>query len=451
MTTLPISPTPDTPRRRILVADDAAETTLLLSRVLSKAGYEVLVADDGRQCLDRFETFKPHVVIVDIMMPNVHGMDVLRQIKAGPRGADVAVIVISARAFEPDKERAINLGAYAYLIKPVQRSQLLEILTSYFAGNEPAPTGISHPSLPATEEVYLPELDSTRGTVKLFGARGSTPVPGHSVGRYGGNTSCLEIRHGKEVVILDAGSGIRECGLELAKQGPRPIHLFIGHTHWDHIQGFPFFAPAYIPGFEITIYGASGFGKDLRSIFQGQLDHDYFPVDLRDMKATMRFQSLTENPTVIGDISVHWEYAHHPGATVCFKVDVAGTTVGYLTDNEFLRGYLGHPNKALGTPSMLLPYAKIIQIMSGVDHFIAEAQYNCDEYLKKIGWGHTSISNACVLAKLAGIRRWYLTHHDPTQDDAAVDRKISLIRQILREIECPLEVTPAFDGMMIYL
>ena len=289
----------------------------------------------------------------------------------------------------------------------------LLIVTAVALDAQPTPQPTS---LPAADEIYMPELDNSRGVLRLYGTRGSVPVPGAAVARYGGNTSCLEVRHGTDVVIIDAGTGIRECGIDLAKQGPRPLHLFVGHTHWDHIQGFPFFAPAYIPGFELSVYGASGFRKDLKSIFQGQLDYDYFPVDMRDMRATMTFATLDASPVRIGNINVHWEWAIHPGATVCFKIEIGGLKIGYVTDNEFLRGYLGHPAKALGATDMLSPYRAIIDFFTGVDILIGEAQYTNEEYLKKIGWGHTSISNACVLAALTGVRKWIVTHHDPIHD-----------------------------------
>ena len=258
--------------RRVLIADDTEETILQVSAWLKKAGYEVQTAADGRECLDKFETFKPHAVVVDIMMPNVHGMDVLRQIKALPQNGTIGVIVMSARAFEPDKERAVTLGAFGYLIKPLQRQQMLDVLEAFFSGAAPAQKVNMPPvALPSTDEIYLPELDTSRGTLHLYGVRGSTPVPGSSVARYGGNTSCLEIRHGKNVVVLDAGTGIRECGLELAKLGPRPVSLFIGHTHWDHIQGFPFFNPAYIPGFELISTVPAASTRTLRAFSRGSL------------------------------------------------------------------------------------------------------------------------------------------------------------------------------------
>src|SRR5262249_55639583 len=129
----------------------------------------------------------------------------LRTLKARPDAAGAGVIIISARAFDPDKERALALGAFGYLVKPIQRQQLLDLLDAYFKGGGPATAPAPAHALPATDEVYLPELDPTRGTLRLYGTRGSTPVPGSAVARYGGNTACLEVRHGKEVVIIDAG------------------------------------------------------------------------------------------------------------------------------------------------------------------------------------------------------------------------------------------------------
>ncbi|MFN0012507.1 MAG: response regulator [Phycisphaerales bacterium] len=455
---------PSVSRHRVLVADDAPEVCLVVGRLLTKAGYEVATAEDGQECLDKIAAFRPHLVVVDIMMPKVHGIDVLRQLgERGPAGhvdgKPIGVIVCSARAFDSDRERAMQLGAIDFLVKPIQKQRLLEVVGAFLSGASGVPPaalavnapGLADaPTLPATKDIYLPDLDASRGTLKLWGTRGSISVPGPTTSRHGGNTSCMEVRHADDVVIFDAGTGIRGAGLALAKGGPRRVHVFVGHTHWDHIQGFPFFAPAYIPGFEIFIYGAKGFGKDLKNVFLGQLDAAYFPVDMRAMKATMTFVELQENPVTIGGIRVFWEYAFHPGAAICFRIEASGSTLGYLTDNEFLSGYIGHPARALATPSMLLPYAKLIRFFSGVEVLIAEAQYTCEEYLKKIGWGHTSVSNACVLAKLAGVKRWYVTHHDPLHDDDAVDRKVNLIRQILREIEHPCEVGAAYDGMTLY-
>jgi CheY-like chemotaxis protein/phosphoribosyl 1,2-cyclic phosphodiesterase len=439
---------------RVLIADDAPETTMLLSKALAHAGFETATAEDGEQALAMVDTFQPALVVADIMMPKLHGIDLLKRIKARPDGARIGVLMMSARAFEPDMNQARQLGAVGFMVKPVKGKDVIKAAEDFFAGKlaTPEARAAARPTVPSGGgDIYLPALDSARGTLRLMGTRGSIAVPGATVTRHGGNTSCLEVRLGDDLVIIDAGTGIRELGLELAKSGPRRIHLFIGHTHWDHIQGFPFFAPAYIPGFEIFIYGSSGFGKPLEQIFHGQLDQDYFPVQMSAMAATMHFLALKDNPVEVGGIGVHWEYANHPGSTVGFRLDLSGKKIGYFTDNEFLRGYVGHPARAIDSPERLKPYEAMLRFLDGVDCLIHEAQYTNEEYLRKINWGHTSVSNACVLAKLTGAKRWYITHHEPTHDDNALDRQVSLVRQVLRTIDCPIEVSNAYDGMIIYL
>ncbi len=465
---------PNTPQvHRVLVADDAPEVCLLVSRLLGKAGYQVETAEDGAECLEKVASFRPHMLVVDIMMPKVHGIDVLRQLgerglAANIDGKPIGVIVCSARAFDADRERAMQLGAIGFLVKPIHKQRLLELIEAHLGGKPgvegpstaggPAPHAADTPALPATQDVYLPELDSSRGVLRLWGTRGSIPAPGAAHMRHGGNTASLEVRHGEDVVIIDAGTGIREAGMALAKGGPRRVHLFIGHTHWDHIQGFPFFAPAYISGFELYIYGASGFGKDLESVFHGQLDRDYFPVDMREMKSTMHFHKL-DGPVRIGGasgsarspIEVYWDFAFHPGATIGFRIHVAGKRIGYLTDNEFLRGYVGAPAPATQRPDLLTDYDAQVRFFSGLDLLVSDAQYTNEEYLKKIGWGHTSVSNACVLAALTRPKRWLLTHHDPAHDDATLDRKLALVRQELAKLGHDIEVANAYDGMAVYL
>src|SRR5208283_5043678 len=151
--------------------------------------------------------------------------------------------------------------------------------------------------------------------VKFWGTRGSIPTPASWTRVYGGNTPCVEVRFDDVLFICDAGSGIRELGKDLLTRQPPPkdVHLFITHTHWDHIQGFPFFIPAYDPSFKITVYGAQGFGKDLKSLFSGQLDVDYFPVQLENMRAKLNFVQLGPEPVELPGARVTWEFANHPG------------------------------------------------------------------------------------------------------------------------------------------
>lgn len=450
-------PAAEAPRkRRVLVADDVVGTVELISRALSRRGYEVAAAEDGAEAIRMVTEFRPDLVILDIMMPKVHGIDVLKAVRDDKSTRGTGFIVSSARSFAVDVKQFMALGVHDFYDKACEVRDLVEKVEAYFRPKGvPAPaqgddaacaTPVSAPAT-ATPIRYSPRIDRTHGYWKLWGTRGSIPISGPRYLRHGGNTSCLELRAGDQIVVIDAGSGIRDLGLQLVSEGVRKIPLLIGHTHWDHIQGFPFFVPAYVPGFELTLHGASGFGKDLESVFRGQLDRDYFPVEMHDMAATLAFTSLVENPLRFGPIAVYWEMMNHPGATVGFRVEMNGLKFGYVTDNEFLKGYLGPPHDLKPDSELLVPYHKIIQFLSGIDLLIMEAQYTPDEYPKKVGWGHSSLSNACLLAKLTGAKRWIVTHHDPMHDDEYLDGKLNLTRKILASLDCDIDVSNAFDGM----
>ncbi|MDE3057085.1 MAG: response regulator, partial [Bacteroidota bacterium] len=294
--------------KRILVVDDVADIRTLMQHVLRKSGYEVESIADGRQCIEKALSFKPDLIILDIMMPEVHGFDVLKMLKANDATRTMGVIICSAKGFKQEQELAIQLGANDFLPKPFDPRELIDITKKFFGqqSDETSSSAVKEVELFA-DAPYLPALDTSRPYFRFWGTRGSTPVAGERYARYGGNTPCFEAGWGDDRVIIDAGSGIRELGIHLMRDHLRPLHILIGHTHWDHIQGFPFFLPAYVPGEELFIYGASGFGKDLESVFRGQLDTDYFPIQLSDMKSKMKFIHLKENPVKIGKFSVFWE------------------------------------------------------------------------------------------------------------------------------------------------
>lgn len=441
-----------TAKKRVLIAEDVDSLAELMKQLISTQGYETAIAPDGEICLDMVDTFKPDLIILDVMMPKIHGIDILKRIKANPQTRHIGVIVCTAKDYKTDRDQIFELGAAYIITKPFEKDYLIQNVLNYFLMIK---ANVVVEQLPPGEKEriaqYKPEIDPKLHKIKLWGTRGSTPVSNHKFMRHGGNTPCLSIETGDEMVIIDAGTGIRELGIYLMTTKIRKLHIFLGHTHWDHIQGFPFFTPAYVPGFELVIYGASGFGKNMKSVFQGQLDRDYFPVQLEDMHSKMEFQNLTNSPVKIGGVNVFWNLVNHPGATVGFKIGIANKTVGYITDNEIFGGYLGAPHNIGIDDKIVVPCRKTIEFISEVDILIHEAQYTNDEYPKKIGWGHSSVSNACILAKLAGVKRWFVTHHDPMYDDDFLNQKLVLTRQILREISWPIEVENAFDGMVLHV
>jgi len=181
--------------------------------------------------------------------------------------------------------------------------------------------------------------------VTFWGTRGSIASPGPDTVRYGGNTSCVEVRAGDHVLVFDAGTGLRPLGVSLlkdCKDPPLTVHLFISHTHWDHIQGFPFFMPAYRQGTQIHIYGAPGQGKSLEKMLRGQMEADYFPVALGDLAAGIDVHEFRAQGFEIGDVRVDALYLNHPPMNLAYRVAFGGRRLIYATDHEPYAKTLDH-------------------------------------------------------------------------------------------------------------
>ncbi len=281
--------------------------------------------------------------------------------------------------------------------------------------------------------------------VRFWGTRGSIAAPGYATAKYGGNTSCVEVRsEDGTVLILDCGTGVRALGLHLLQTMPTPlrVHLLIGHTHWDHIQGFPFFTPAFLPHIEMNIYAPVGFQHGLADAMAGQMEHPYFPVNLRDLRSRMHFNELEEEFFHIGDMLVETQYLNHTAHTVAYRISNRGATVAYVTDHEPFwtpsdRGF-HHPGDQ-----------RHIAFLKGVDLLIHDAQYTNEEYLSKVGWGHSTIEYATDIALAAGASRLALFHHDPTHDDATMERLESLARARVEERRLSLDVFAASEGLEV--
>jgi phosphoribosyl 1,2-cyclic phosphodiesterase/ActR/RegA family two-component response regulator len=437
-------------RGRIVIGDDPLSLSSEARATLEERGFSVGHAADGRQALKMAREGAADLVVLDIDDPKIQGIDVLKAMRADIRTERIGVLICAGKDEQTGIDKCHAIGVQDVLLKPFEAEEFIERVEGFFSrrSRAAAALGTANPATVRTVGApFLPTLDKSLGCFSLWGTRGSTPTPGARFLRHGGNTSCMSVVSGGEQFIFDAGTGIRELGLELMGKGGGKLHLFITHTHWDHIQGFPFFTPAYVPGFELTIYGAEGFGKDLKSVFRGQLDREYFPVQMEDMNSQIVFKHLADNPVIIGDARVSWEYAQHPGATVGYKIAVPGKTIAWVPDNEFLKGYTGSPAELTPDDPIVAPYRRMIDFLSDADVVVHEAQYTTQEYLEKIRWGHSSIANAALLMKLAGVKRWIITHHDPMHDDNFLEWKLNLTRRILEDIGHPIPVSHGYDGM----
>ncbi len=432
-------------KRHILIADPSAKTLEMILRSPQAASYEIETARSGPECLDRLNRFKPDLLLVELMLPEMHAIEILDRL--GGRNKMLGVFITSAQTMIQNHRAAIERGADDYLQKPFTAEDFFARAEAFFQGNLKAQTYIG-PEITKEEAIYHPIPTVSKTYLKFWGTRGSNPVSGPKYIRYGGNTCCLEVRYGDDHFIIDAGTGIRPLGEEFQINGE--LNLFIGHTHWDHITGFPFFQPIYKNTTKINVYAPVGFDRKPKAIFTEMLAHAFFPVRLDDILADLTFKEIRDGDQIhIGKLTLEMHYAYHPGDTLCFKIKSPHHTVGYVTDNEVLMGYHGHPKDVGKNHPLLEPHKRLITFLRDCDTIVHEAQYFPEEYRRRVGWGHSSISNAAAFIAATGCKNWIITHHDPQHSDRDLQVKVQLLRDILNECRLDVQVRMAYDGLML--
>src|SRR5215475_3862286 len=286
--------------------------------------------------------------------------------------------------------------------------------------------------------------------VRFWGTRGSVPTPGPATTRFGGNTSCVEVVAADGTcVVLDCGTGARELGLALLAAGPPPIHLLLTHTHWDHIQGFPFFAPAYLPGTILNVYASPGLESTLEEALSGQMQHTYFPVRLSELRAQMAVHEVGEGTFRVGGITIHTQYLNHTAPCLGYRLEAGGVSVVYATDHE---PFWWEGRKAAPAERLLHPGdRRHLEWLAGADLVIHDGQFTDAEYPAKRNWGHSSVEYATDLAIMAGVKRLVLFHHDPTRADQVVARMAQRMLRRARKHGSNLDVIAAAEGLDLEL
>lgn len=270
--------------------------------------------------------------------------------------------------------------------------------------------------------------------IHFWGVRGSIACPGAATVRYGGNTPCVEMLVGGHRLIFDAGTGIYVLGQALLRQLPVRGHLFFSHSHWDHIQGFPFFSPAFMAGNEFDIYGGvMPNGVTIEQRLNDQMMQPNFPVPLQMMGANLRFHDLKYGDRInIGAVTIQTGLLNHPGGSMGYRVSWRGRVVAYITDTE-------HPAKGLDE--------NVLTLVDRADVLIYDCTYTDEEYhhpqTSKIGWGHSTWQAAIKVAQAAQVKKLVIFHHDPSHDDEFMD----LIG--IRSSEVFPDVVVAREGMEI--
>jgi phosphoribosyl 1,2-cyclic phosphodiesterase/CheY-like chemotaxis protein len=428
--------------KTVLLIDDDHAFRTTLTELLKSRGWNVFEAADGEQGLNIALQKKPDVVLCDLLMPRCNGFQFCRAIRQQRAFLpNIHVVVSSGSTYASDRMNALESGADEYITKPITAADLFAVLERVTQRKD------ADPLTPAPAQVI-----KQGARIRFWGVRGSIPTPGPQTVFYGGNTSCIEVRADGELIILDAGSGIRPLGTSLRNEfGGQPINLsiLISHTHWDHIQGFPFFMPAYDPNNQVRILAFEGARKGLEATLASQMESPYFPISMQQMPGNLLLQELKDMEFPIGKVKVKASFMNHPGICVGYRLETSGGSIAYMPDNElFRRQRTGGPSD---THFAERQDQKLVDFIRGVDVAIMDSQYEAGEYAEHVGWGHSCVDDTVDVAMEAGVRHLFLFHHDPDHDDARVSKMLARARQQAESAGSKIAIDAAREGLEIVL
>jgi phosphoribosyl 1,2-cyclic phosphodiesterase len=296
--------------------------------------------------------------------------------------------------------------------------------------------------------------------ITFWGVRGSYPVPGAATVRYGGQTSCVEVRSARGTcLIVDAGTGLRALGGKLAREAagqPRQHHVLLSHVHWDHIQGLPFFEPAYVPGTRIAVYALLTAADELQQVIGGITRHEFFPMPLSAVPAQFEFLEVTPGlAVVIDDFRILPVALNHPFGSVGYRIEADDTAWAYVSDTAPFTDVLHKQHFLSGLEQLTADdlaalatmRAALVAALRGVDTVVYDTHFLPEEYARFPHYGHSTPDQALELCVEAGVRRLVLYHHAPGHGDDQMDQIAA--QYLKRGEEVGVEVLTSFEGMTL--
>ncbi len=455
-----------------LLIDDDRASRLILSHALAKKGWNVFEAEDGEAGMVLARQHHPHIVVCDLLMPRFNGFQVCRALREQTEAkAQPKIIVTTASCYATDRINAFEAGADEFVIKPIKPSDLLNLVEVLLKEGYSSEFDRRTEQKSTTNTTYYRRMvdpnaprtvkeEDKRTVVRFWGVRGSIPTPGPGTAHYGGNTSCVEVRADGHTIILDAGTGIRPLGLKLIKESkgdPMDLTVLLTHTHWDHIQGFPFFIPAYNPKNQLRVLGYEGARKGLEGTLSSQMESPYFPISLQQMPGYITIEELKDMAFKVGPINVQASFMNHPGVCVGYRLNTSHGSVAYMPDNEpFFRLKSQPSNLNASDHADALAYARdrdqrLIDFIRDVDVLIIDSQYDATEYPKHVGWGHTCVDDSVAFAVSANVKNLFLFHHDPGHDDAHIAKMERHARELVEKQGAKVHVEAAREGVEVVL
>jgi len=396
------------------VVDDDPDILVLVEKILSEGGHSVAVCRSSRDALKQIPGSRPDCVITDLMMPEMDGFEFMRELRSRPDLAGIKIVVLSVKSYDFDHRRAKELGADGYIQKPIDRDALLAAIM---------------------------EIVTSHVEVTYWGVHGTLPVPGPETLRYGGNTPCVSIDVGGEpLFVFDCGSGVKVLSDHVMKKPTERFsaRIFISHPHWDHINTIPFFAPLYVRGNQIDVYGPYQGDLTIERVVTAQMESVYFPVTVREFGARLSFRDLREERLEFGAVCIDTMLLKHPGNCLGYRLSAHGRRVCYITDNEL---YL--PDDARHDARYVEQLAEFVH---GADVLITDTTYRDHEYPSKVDWGHSCVSQVADLAARAQVKRLHLFHHDPDQNDDDIDLKLQETGDALARLGSSVECEVPAEG-----
>ena len=392
---------------KFVIVDDEAFMLELMRLVLVDAGHTVTAFDSSVRALREIPAVRPDCVISDVMMPEMDGFELCRELRKRPDLASIKIIMCTAKSYDFDRRRARELGADGYIVKPIRRETMMQ---------------------------QIDEILSENVTVSYWGVHGTLPACGAGYLRYGGNTSCVSVEiSGEPLFIFDCGTGIKQLSDSIAAAKTQRVsaRIFISHTHWDHINTIPFFGPLYVRGNQIELFGPYQGDLTIERAIAAQMESVYFPVTIREFGARLLFRDLREEKLQFGPVTIETILLKHPGYCLGYKLTCYGRSICYITDNEL---YLKTD------PRYDLAYVeRLANFVRGADLLITDTTYRDHEYPSKVDWGHSCVSEVADLAARAEVKRLHLFHHDPDQTDDDIDLKLQEMREALFHLDSDVE------------
>ena len=404
-------------RYRFYVVDDDPIYTERMRRFLEAAGHAVTTANSSRQAMEEILNRPPDCLLLDVMMPEIDGLQMLKQLRNNSDFDNVTIVMVSGKAYEFDRQRARSFGADGYVTKPIASPDIVEKLT---------------------------RILEDRIMLSFWGVHGTLPVPGPKTVRYGGNTSCVSMAFSKgPFFIFDAGSGIKALSDHILSTYSSPFRatLFITHPHWDHINALPFFAPLYMQGNEFEMCGPAHGDIDIKSLLSAQMDGVYFPIKIKEFASTLNFRDLGEETLEMDGVRIRTLLLNHPGTCLGYRVEYKGRSLCYVTDNELYPPETDFFNEHYRD--------RLVRFVEKADVLITDTTYTDEEYPAKIHWGHSCVSQVADLAARASVGTLYLFHHDPDHSDDTVDQKLETAQKLLRSWNSETACVAPHEGLEV--